>query len=496
MTAMTAGMVGSQIAFVAPSPAVPWLVISIIVTIAALLLLRYQEHQLAPPRPRPADEVETLRLDSPAVVNLLTNDATPTAAGFRATVIDLAARGWLRILPPDDQGDELARVRPAAAAFEGDTLRPHERLVLQHVMARFTTDRAIPARYLAVDVRGSWWRRFAGLVADDARHAGLVRRRWEPQDLLMPLALWGVAAATWLLARANGDLEVAVIDSVERRILAWATLIAIIVVLVRLVRHLVHPELTHTDDGVEATQEWLAVRHRLVESGFGDVAASALEVGDRRLGYATAMCLADGAAIELPLAREDHFRAWSSVGGRARLVRIRYPMRIGYGMAPFVALAVGIVSCFVGLRARRLFADVAREEAFVSLRERFPEQSWLIADIATTLTFLSWVPIVLGLWVALAGAADGFSTVDRTGMILRARRPAEVSPLPRNVRQFLERDRYSLYIAVDDGSSDTVTAWRTTERNAVPQGANATVKASPVLGHVRRASPVGHRLNE
>ena len=49
---------------------------------------------------------------------MLTNDATLTAAGFRATVIDLAARGWLRILPPDEE-DELARVRPAATAFRG-----------------------------------------------------------------------------------------------------------------------------------------------------------------------------------------------------------------------------------------------------------------------------------------------------------------------------------------------------------------------------------------
>ena len=94
------------------------------------------------------------------MVNLLTNDATVTAAGFRATMLDLAARGWLRIVAPADEEDELARVRPAATAFKGDSLLPHERLVLQHVMARFTTDRAIPARYLAVDVRGSWWRRF------------------------------------------------------------------------------------------------------------------------------------------------------------------------------------------------------------------------------------------------------------------------------------------------------------------------------------------------
>jgi hypothetical protein len=30
----------------------------------------------------------------------------------------------------------------------------------------------------------------------------------------------------------------------------------------------------------------------------------------------------------------------------------------------------------------------------------------------------------------------------------------------------------------------------------VPQGARAIVRASPVLGHVRKAAPVGHALPE
>jgi hypothetical protein len=50
-------------------------------------------------------------------------------------------------------------------------------------------------------------------------------------------------------------------------------------------------------------------------------------------------------------------------------------------------------------------------------------------------------------------------------------------------------------VAVDDGRTDTVDAWRATERTAVPQGARATVKASTVLGHVKSSTPVGHRLD-
>jgi hypothetical protein len=111
-------------------------------------------------------------------------------------------------------------------------------------------------------------------------------------------------------------------------------------------------------------------------------------------------------------------------------------------------------------------------------------------------TFLATVPIILGLWTALAGAYDGFNSIERTGAVIRTRRPAEVSPLPRRLQRLLERDRYRVYLAVDDGHADTIRAWKTGERHAVPQGARATVVASPALGYVRRASPVGHVLVE
>ncbi len=481
---------------IAPSFTVAWLWMSMLFTGAAWLAFRRANDRLMPPRPDADERAGALRSDTPAVVNMLTNDATVTAAAFRATMIDLAARGWLRILPPEDDLEELARVRPAATAYQGDALRPHERMVLQHVMARFTTDRAVPARYLAVDIRASWWRRFSGLVIDDAVQAGLVRRRWTAKDLITPLVLWAAGVLCWLLARSTGDDQVAVIDSVGVRIAGWALAVALVAGAVRIVQLQLRPPHTLTDDGVAATRRWLAIRERLAASGFADLAPSAIETGDRRLGYASAMCLATGAAVELPLAREDHYRAWSAVGGRARLVRVKYPTRVAYGMAPFVAIGVGLVICFAGLRVRSWSSDVARGTAFDWIYEQFPSQDWLIADVATGVTFVSFAPILIGLWMALAGAYDGFTSIERTGAVIRTRRPAEVSPLPRRLQRVLDRDRYRVYLAVDDGSSDTVVAWKTGERHAVPQGARATVVASPALGHVRKTSPVGHVLVE
>lgn len=488
---MTQAVVALQV--LAPAFDLVWLLFTALCVVSGFVVFRWREQQVAPPRPAPADEVERLRTDTPAVVNMLANDATLTAAGLRATIIDLAARGWLRILPPDED-DELARVRPTAHANHGDSLRPHERLVLQHVIARFTTDRAIPARYLAVDVRGSWWRRFAGLVADEARHDGLITRRWGVFDVCLPGAFALLASVSWLLGASAGS-DVAVIDSVLRRIVAWLLLASIVMLVVRIVRVIVQPSFTLTNQGVTVTRQWLAVRRQLDRVGLSDLAPSALEIGDRRLGYATAMCLAEGAAVELPLAREDHYRAWSSVGGQARLVRVRYPARIGFGVAPYVAIAGGAIMFLVGLRIRSWTDSVARGEGFSWAYERFSEQDSLIADVATGLTFVAWVPIGLGLWLAIAGLLDVFGTVERTGVVVRARRPVEVSPLPRWVRRRLDRDRYRVFLAVDDGTTDTIVAWRATERTAVPQGARATVKASMVLGRVRSASPVGHRLD-
>ena len=492
MAPMTSGVVG----ILAPAFTVGWSWLCSLFVVASWLAYVRTHDRRMPPRPQPDDVAGALRADTPAVVNMLTNDATVTAAGFRATMIDLAARGWLRILPPEDDLEELARVRPAATAYQGDSLRPHERLVLQHVLSRFTTDRAIPARYLAVDIRSAWWRRFSGLVVDEAVQAGLVRRRWTPTDLLVPGALWAGGALCWLLARGTGDTDVAVIDSVGVRIVGWTLAVLLVSGVVRAARLLLRPSYTHTANGVKATRRWLAVRERLAVGGFADLAPSAVETGDRRLAYATAMCLADGAAVELPLAREDHHRAWSTVGGRARLVRVNYPARVGYGTAPFVSIGVGLLACFVGLRVRSWASDVARGETFDWIYDQFPSQDWLIADIATAVTFLAYVPIVLGLWMALAGAFDGFNSVERTGSLLRTRRPAEVSPLPRRLQRMLDRDRYRVYLAVDDGSADTITAWKTGERHAIPQGARATVVATPLLGHVRRTSPVGHVLVE
>ena len=488
-------MIGLGWDYFAPTPGGAMLGIAVFLTICGYAALWFAERTTAPPRPEPVGSSGALRREAPAVVNVLTHDGRLTAEGMRATVIDLAARGWLRILPPEND-DEVSRVRPAAVAYDGDSLLPHERLVLQHALARFTTDRAIPARHLAVDVTGQWWRRFRRLVFAEGRRSGLLRQRWTLAMIAGPAAVTVFALIAWLASRDGGAAETAVVDSIERRYVSIATLVAIVVLIGRIVKKGIAGEVTLTESGAAATSRWLAVRARLVGAGFGPMAPSANDIGDRRLGYATAMGVGDGAAVELPLARDDHFRAWSSIGGHPRLVTIKYPWRPGYGMHPALALGVGLVAVFAGIRLRRLFANVAREQAWDSIYERFEEQDWLISHLATGLAAIMLIPVLLGLWIAVAGAADMFNTVERTGVVIRTRRPAEVSPLPRPIMKRLERDRYSVFVALDDGRSDVVTAWRATEKSAMPQDVDAVVRATPILGYVRKSTPIGHVLPE
>ena len=91
---------GLSASVIAPAHDRGSLTFAIIVTALGFLAVILAEQWVAPPRPAPAARAGALRKESPAVVNLLTNDATVTAAGFRATMLDLAARGWLRIVAP------------------------------------------------------------------------------------------------------------------------------------------------------------------------------------------------------------------------------------------------------------------------------------------------------------------------------------------------------------------------------------------------------------
>jgi hypothetical protein len=148
---------------------------------------------------------------------------------------------------------------------------------------------------------------------------------------------------------------------------------------------------------------------------------------------------------------------------------------------------------FVMRWVRGFLTRVSDGEALESLLEREPGQVDLIERIAEILAMICWLPIIWGAWAIIAGAVDSVATRERLGSVVRARRPVEVLPplLVSVVKPFAERDRFSTYLAVDDGKRTWVTAWLANERSAAPQGTQARVRATPLLGYVRSSEPVG-----
>jgi hypothetical protein len=80
--------------------------------------------------------------EPPAVVDLLTNDWRVTADAIPATLLDLAARGYLD-LEQYGPGCTVCRVRRTS----GEGLEAYERMVLEHV-AGLTVDGVVPAEAL------------------------------------------------------------------------------------------------------------------------------------------------------------------------------------------------------------------------------------------------------------------------------------------------------------------------------------------------------------
>jgi len=285
--------------------------------------------------------------------------------------------------------------------------------------------------------------------------------------------------------------ETAVVDSLRSRGFAVAVAIAIMVVARRLYKRIRSRAQRPTEPGLQRAAHWLAVRAWMEPRGFEGASSFAANNASRALAYAAALGLAERATDELPIVPEDDRLAWSNATGEWHVVRVRYPFRPGYGRHPGLMLLVGLVVGGGLLALQRFLLEVARGEALRSVFEDFPDQADLIETTALVLAAITIAPLLWMAWLVIAGAFDIFSTVERQGLVVRARRPQRVVPFPRLLRPLARRDRFALFIAVDDGRSDRVGAWLSNERTAVPQGARARVRATPVLGYVRSSEPVG-----
>jgi predicted membrane protein DUF2207 len=464
-----------------------WSILSLLATMALQL---YGSLATRPPRLVASAPSAELGSESPAVASLLTNGFVVTPAAAVATLLDLVARGWLRVEHTEHEVVLLTDRR----GREGDALKGYEQQVLNHIH-KLTAGTLTGVSGAGVEIAGlrlprRWWRRFTRSVVADSRRQRLTKRRWHALVIGPPIVTCLLSALLWWRAVRSGE-DVGVVDSLASRGIAFAVGVAVLVVSLRVLRRVRSLAQRPTNHGLVRAEHWLCVRAWMAPRGFEGTSAVAANSSSRALAYAAALGLAERAADELPVVPEDDRLAWSNATGEWHVVRVRYPFRPGYGRHPALMLGVGVVVGAGLIALQRLLLDIARGERFLSVLDDFPDQIELIQDIALVAAAIVVVPLLWMGWLVVAGAFDLFSTVDRQGVVVRARRPQRVVPFPRLLRPFARRDRFSLFIAVDDGRSDRVSAWLSNERTAVPQGARARVKATPVLGYVRRSEPIG-----
>ncbi len=500
------GPAGTATGFVAilTRPTTPANVIAVLVVALAWITVRHLVAVTRPPavdpfgdrRPEPltsaatdSSGIESVGMETPAVVGLLTNDHVVPRSAITATVLDLASRGWLRLTSSD--GELIVVVR--GSGVDGDPLRPYEQQVLNHLSARafegVTSAATLAASRRRIDRRWRW--RFARSVIADARSLGLTRRRFTARRFPVPIAATVLAAFVLRWAATGGDDTVALADSVVPRTIWAMAALALLTSTWQLLGLVVAPCEAPTALGLERQAQWLGYRSRLrdrIPDHASVVVAPALQLA---LAHAAVLGTADHVLAQVPIVREDDRHAWSEAGGRAHVVRVRYPFRPAYGRSPTLIAGAGAVVLAGSAWARRGAQRIADAEVLQSWIDDVEAQRAWIEGGAEVLAALTWIPTIWAVWALGAGLVDTVLTRDRIGSVVRVRRPRAVVPLPRILGPLVERDRYSVYLAVDDGRRATVSAWLASERTAAPQGSQARVRATPVLGHVRDSRPVG-----
>lgn len=419
--------------------------------------------------------------EPPAVVALIAGDWELPRDAVTATVLDLAARRHVAIEWIAPATFLRVRDHSAVAGADAGALMDYEQQVLAHLrsLSDETSDGMVPAAALTTGPEATatqWWRRFEKAVTADARGRGLSRSRWAA-GARAALGAWavvvgitvGIAATT--LPRDNTDD-----DPVGTAI---ALGVAAVVVLGLVTGRLRGERDTVT--GRVAAARWLGVRTMLADDPtFAVQPPAAVAVWGRLMSYGAAMGVTATAAETLPLGTESERHAWSPVGDRWRPVSIRYPdvLPPGYGRHPLPVAFVGLLAAGLGFVVGPGAIAVARSllegAADFAGEDTVPWGVRLVAGLVIgVVVTVATVVAVGGLSMLVTGIAD----------LVRPRRQVEGRVL--RVRERGDDDDRYWHVAVDDGTTDRVRAWRVGSRPDVSQGDTVQASVSRWLAHVQ-----------
>ena len=394
-----------------------------------------------PPEPPVGWKTLELGPEPPGVANFLVNRFRVTDEAVPATLIDLAARNVVDI---EQRGPDVFFVR-LRSSFD-ESLTVYEEYVLDH-LREHASDGVVPAEALTTGPQEEskrWGRVFRNQVVADAQRRGLSR---DALDGTIFTILTGAAVGPALLIWAAWEFEPGVgAFFVALALLGWT--------------RARHPQ-RETFAGMEAASRWLGVRAALAENEeFTRHSPLTVELWDRLLAYGAALDVAAGASRPLPMGVESDTHAWSAYGGRWRPVQIAYP-RVwppGWGAHPLAAFAVGLA------------ATVGSSLVLYTLGPTL-----LDADgFASAVLLGVCAGVIVGVAVVLMAGADWRTAVEVTGPILR-------------LRTFGDDEKRRYYVAVDDGSSPVIRAFRVKARHysGLEQGELVTVRTTRNLACVQ-----------
>jgi hypothetical protein len=435
-------------------------------------------------RPDPAPASMELGGDEPpAVAGMLTNGWEVGRETVPATLLDLAAR---KIVTIDAVGPERFVVRVPAAAGSAPGaggLTPYEDQVLGHVRRLAAADGTVACEALTTGPEAeaaNWWRTFEAAVRKDARDRKLSRGRWSgwmtallAVTALVPSVL--VALAVVVVPDQKGSSS----KSDSNPVAAFLGIAAVAEFALLAIPGKMRAE-RDTASGRAAAARWLGLREYLHDDGtFADAPPAAVAVWDRYLAYGAAMGLAAGAVRALPLGSESERVAWSSYGGRWRVVKIEYPKRVppGWGRHPALATAIGAGGLIVGLFAARIFlppmVDLTSRLLDTIGKDGFDPLDLVGVGLLAIPTVVTVVWLIRSALMLRASVPDLFATTQVEGVVLRIR-PHEKQP----------------YVAVDDGTRPKIKAWLVEPAvlygAGLSQGSPVHATVSPRLGHVFR----------
>ena len=172
------------------------------------------------------------------------------------------------------------------------------------------------------------------------------------------------------------------------------------------------------------------------------------------------------------MSAEPDRRAWSSYGGRWRQVKVRYPkLRPGWGMSPWIALLRGLFfGALAGFITHLLLVRVDPLDSIDTTDAAGRYVAWAVLG-AGLIGLL--VTVRLGSLVVQA-LNDMFVTRTVEGEVLRE-------------RTWGSDENITHWVAVDNGKSPVVRAWRVSPARATEVDQNQVVRArvTPLLGFVR-----------